>query len=98
MPDIGQDLAMRDTVAAQAVGDEAPGFVLQPVQQSLEEALRRRSVPSALDQNVEHNAMLVDSTPEVMKRAVDPDEHLIQVPGVTWSWPAPAEPLGEVRA
>jgi hypothetical protein len=48
VPDIGQDLSVRGTVAAQTVGDEAARLVLQPVQQSLEEPLRRRCIPSAL--------------------------------------------------
>ena len=51
VPDIGQDFTMRGTVAAQAVGDEAARLAPQPVQQSLEEPLRRRCIPSALHQN-----------------------------------------------
>lgn len=43
---------MRDSVAAQAVGNEAPRFVLLPLRQSLEEALGCRPVPLVLRQDV----------------------------------------------
>ena len=42
--------------------------------------------------------MLVDRAPEVMQRAVDPEEDLIQMPDVARLRPASAEPLGELRA
>jgi hypothetical protein len=60
----------------------AQRLVLQALQQSPEETLGGCGVPSVLNHYVEHDAMLVDSTPEVVKRAVDSDEHLIQMPGV----------------
>ena len=45
-------------------------------------------IAPALDQDVEHDAMLVDRAPEVVQHAVDPQEHLIKVPGV-WVWVCP---------
>ena len=39
MPDIGQNGTLSYTVAAQAVGDEAPWLVFQSMQKSLEEPL-----------------------------------------------------------
>ena len=93
--DIGQDLAMRDTVTAQAVGDEPPRLVLQPVQQSLEEPLRRRCIASALHQNIQHDPVLVHRTPQVMQHAVDPDEDLVQVPLVARPGPAALERGGK---
>src|SRR4051794_26459393 len=95
--DIGQDLTMRGTVAAQAVGDEAARLVLQPMQQSFEEPLRRRCTASALHKNVQHDAILVDGSPEIMKHAVDPDEDLVEVPRLSRFGSPPTEPFGEIR-
>ena len=52
VPDIGQDFTMRHTATMQAVGDETPWLVFQPVQQTLEEALGRSSIPAFLHENV----------------------------------------------
>ena len=89
---------MRDAVAAQAVGDEALRLVLQPGQQALEEALRGRGVPVVLDQDVEHDAVLVHRAPEIMQLAIDRQEHLIEVPCVARLRPALTELAGEVGA
>jgi hypothetical protein len=97
MPNIWQDLALRNTVAAKTIRDQTSRFVLQSLEQPLEETLGGICVPPILHQDVEHDAVLVHRTPEIVQLTVDPDEHLIQVPDVAWSWPAPAEPLGELR-
>jgi hypothetical protein len=55
VPDIGQDGAVRDAAAAQAVGDDASRLVAQPLQQPFEEALGCCGIPPALDQNVEYD-------------------------------------------
>jgi ketosteroid isomerase-like protein len=60
-----QDIAMCSAIATQAIGDDAPGLVLQASEQPLEEALRRCDVPAVLDQDVEHDAVLIDRTPEI---------------------------------
>jgi hypothetical protein len=72
-----------------------PAFAV--FQQTAKEALGGSCVPPILHQDVEHDTVLVHRTPEIVECAVGPDEHLIQVPDVTWSWPASAEPLGELR-
>ena len=41
-----------------------------------------------MDQDVEHDAMLVDRPPEIMKRAVDADEDLVQMPDIARLWAA----------
>jgi hypothetical protein len=77
MPNLRQDLAFRHSIASQAIGDQAPRLVLQPVEQALEEAFGCSGVPVIPHEDVEHNAVLVDGTPKIMLLAVDPDEHLI---------------------
>ncbi len=63
MFDAGKQLTLSNAIAPQLVGHDHPWFVLQACQQSLEEALRCRGVAARLNQDVEHNAMLIDSTP-----------------------------------
>ena len=82
-----QDLPLGRGVAAQLVRHDHPGNVLQPLQQLLEEALSRFGVAPALDQDVEHGAVLVDRPPEMMELAADANEHLVQVPFVAWPGP-----------
>src|SRR3954468_21229294 len=77
-----QDLAARSPIAAQAIGDDALRLVLEPREQALEEALGGGGIPAVLDQDVEHDAVLVHRTPEIVQLAVDLQKHLIQVPGV----------------
>jgi hypothetical protein len=98
VPDVGQDFTMRNTVAAQAVGDNAPRLVLQPVQKSLEEALSRGGIPAILHEDIEHDPVLVYCPPEIMQHAVDPDEHLVEVPSVSRLGSPPPKPSSEVRA
>ena len=81
-----------------SLGDDPPRLVPEAGQQPLEEALRGRGVPAVLHQDVEHDAVLVHRPPEVMQLAVDADEHLIEVPGVTRLRPSPAQLPGEVAA
>src|SRR5690349_12666888 len=61
VPDIRHDRALRCAVAAQAVGDQAARLVLQTTEQPLEKALGRIGIGAPLDQDVEHDAMLVAS-------------------------------------
>ncbi len=42
-------------------------------------------VPATLDQDVQHIAILVHGSPQIMLFAIDLDEHLIEVPFVTGS-------------
>ena len=95
---LGHELAVRDPVAAQAIGDQALRFVLQASQQALEEALRGRGIPTVLHQDVEHDAVLVHRAPEIVQLAVDLQEHLIKVPGVARLRSALTELAGEVGA
>ncbi len=86
---------MRNPVAPQAVGDQAPGLILETGKQPLEETLGGGGVPPILDQDVEHDPLLIHRSPEVMQLAVDANEHLVQMPGV--AWPRPSAPqLGRV--
>ena len=77
MFDPGQDLPLGGGVALEFIGHDHTGNVLQALQQLLEEPLGRLRVAPALDQDVEHGAMLVDRPPQVVLLAANAEEHLI---------------------
>jgi len=95
---VRQDRALRHAVAFQFIGDEDPRDVLQPLQETLEEALRRPGIAAGLDQNIKYDAVLIDGAPEIMQLALDPNEHLVQVPLVTGLGAAPTKIVREARA
>jgi hypothetical protein len=88
-------LALSDAVTAQLVGHNHPRLVLQIRQQPFEEALGRLGIAPGLNQDVEHNTILVDGAPEIMLHALDTDEDLVHVPLVARSWPAAPQAVGE---
>ena len=96
MPDVRKYRSVSDSIAAQTVRDEAPRLVFQPVQQALEETLGSGPVPPLLHQDVQHDAMLIHRSPQIVQHAPDADEHLVEVPGVSRLRPAPAQPAGKV--
>ena len=60
-------------------------------------ALSCRSIPSILNQDVEHDTMLVDRPPEIVQLAIDPYEHFVQVPDTARPRTASAQSLGELH-
>jgi hypothetical protein len=50
----------------------------------------RPRVATALDQHVEHLALVIDSSPELHPLASDPNHHLIQMPAIARPWAMPA--------
>jgi hypothetical protein len=97
MLNLGEQLAVSDAIAAQLVGHDDPRLILQTLQQSLEKALCGIGVTAWLNQDVEHNTILVDSTPEVVLNTLDPDENLIHVPFIAWPRPPVAHAISERR-
>jgi hypothetical protein len=81
----GHQPAVRRPVAAQLVGDQHSGHILQALQKLAKEPGRGLGVSPGGDQNVQHIPVLVDGTPEVVGLASDRDEHLVQVPLVAWA-------------
>jgi hypothetical protein len=96
--DIAKQLTMSNAVAPQLVGHDHSRDISQTLQKSPEEALRRVAIPPGLNENVEHGAVLIDGTSEIVLHALDPDEHLIDVPFVSRLWPAAAQTVGEFVA
>jgi hypothetical protein len=80
-------LALGGLIALQLVRDDDPRHVRQPFQQFAEKLLRALCISTALDENIQDVAILVDSPPQVMPLTVNGEKHLIEVPLVTWSGP-----------
>src|SRR5215218_2554124 len=72
MLDRGPHLVFRGTVAGQLVRDHDTRGPHLPLQQLAKQALGGPLVPPALDENVEHEAILVDGPPEPVLLSADP--------------------------
>jgi hypothetical protein len=70
---------------------------LQTLQKPPEEALGGVGIAPGLNEDVEHNAILIDSAPEVMLHSLDPNEDFVQVPLAPWPRPTAAQAVGETR-
>src|ERR1700683_5066563 len=51
-----------------------------------------------LNQNVEHDTILIDGAPEIVLHAADPDKDFVHVPLVPWPWPAASHVVGKALA
>ena len=78
-------------VAAQLVGDEPTGKTPLLLQQLSKEPDRRSSIPSRLDEDVQHVAILIHGSPPVLFPAIDRHEELVEMPRVA----QPAAPAPE---
>lgn len=73
-------LTLSDAVAAQLVGHDQPRLILRPRQQPFEEVLCCLGTAPDPDQDVEHDAILIDGAPEIVLDALDADENFVHVP------------------
>ena len=95
--DAGKQLTLSDAIAPQRVGHDHPGYILQTLQKLLAEALRGVGIAPGLNEDVEHNALPIDGTPEILLHASDSDEDFVQVPLVPWPRPVAAQAVSETR-
>jgi hypothetical protein len=93
-----KQLALGDTVASQLISHDHARHILKAFQQPSKEALRGFGVPPWLNQDVEHNAVLIHGTPKIVLHALDPDEHLVHVPLVSRPWSAASQAARECLA
>jgi hypothetical protein len=75
----------RRHVAGEFVGDDHPWLVLAGVQHLAQKPFSRCLVAAFLNENVQHDAVLVDRSPQPVALAANLQQHLIQVPLVTGS-------------
>src|SRR3954447_24134815 len=78
--DRGHHLTLGGAVAGQLVRNQDTRGSALLFQQLAQQALGGPLVPPLLDENVEHNPILVDSPPEPMLLAADPQAHLVETP------------------
>ena len=95
--DARKQLTPSDTITPQLVGHDHSWDVLQTLQKPPEEALRGVAIAPSLNQDVEHNTILIDRAPKVLLHALDPDEDFVQVPLVPWPRALAAQAVGETR-
>jgi hypothetical protein len=95
---LGQDLSLRDAVAAEPIGHDAPRPVLEAGQQALEEAFGRRGIAALLHEDVEYDTVLAHRALETEEFAVDLQAHFVHVPNVTRLRAALAQLGCELRA
>jgi hypothetical protein len=77
-----EDTSYGSGVASQFVGNDPQWFCTLATQESSKESLCRPLITMRLDQNVDHVAVLVHGTPQILLLAVDAKEDFIQVPVV----------------
>ena len=95
VPPRNTKFAQRRAVGSELVGHDggwSDALLLQEFSHQLE---RRLAVSPWLNEDVEHDAVLIDGTPQIMLHSLDPDEHLIDVPLVPGSWSAAAKAFCE---
>jgi hypothetical protein len=80
--DAGHHLPLGRGVAAQLVGDQHTRRSPLLLQELAEQAFGGLLVASALDEDIENKALLVDRAPEPVLLAGDGDDDLVQVPFV----------------
>ena len=78
------------SIARQFIGDQYTRDILTAFQELAKELLRSCFIPSALNQNIENIAILVDRSPEIVQSAIDFEEDFIKMPFVTCLRPASA--------
>lgn len=77
MLDAAQHLPLGGPIARQFVGDEHPWHVLAALQYFAEELLGGGLIAAALHQNIQAIAVLIHRAPEIVRLAIDFEEHLV---------------------
>ncbi len=88
------DFSSRSTVAPQLVCDDHSRDIPQSFQELAEEFLSRLLISAALDQDIQHIAILIHCTPEVMETTIDLEEHLVEMPSIAGSRRSAAQAVG----
>jgi hypothetical protein len=95
MLNLGKQLAMSHTVASQFIGHDHARHILKAFKQSSEESFGGPGITPGLNEDVEHDTVLIHCTPQIVVHALNPDEHLIEVPLVTGPRTAAAQSAGK---
>ncbi len=85
-----KQLTLSHAVASQLIGHDHARHILKAFQQPSEESLCCFGIPPWLNQDVEHNALLIHGAPQIVLHSLDPDEDFVEVPFVSWPGPTAA--------
>src|SRR5436305_8249253 len=67
-------------ITAQLVSNDHAWSMPSGSQQPAEETHGSKSITLSLHKDIDHDSMLIDGSPEIVRNAVDLEEHLIQMP------------------
>src|SRR3981081_4054624 len=85
-------------VGAQLVGRHPLRREALLAEQLAHELDGRRPVSTALDQDLEDLALMIDGTPQIHVLARNPDDHLIEMPSIARSRTAPPQSPSDCRS
>src|SRR5262245_47069494 len=77
-----QEFSLRGSIALQLVRDDHSRNILAALEQLVEELLGRMLIPPMLDQEIQAMTVLIHGPPQIVARATDREEDLIQMPFV----------------
>jgi len=77
-----QEFAFRRSITLEFISDNHAGNVLQLFKELAEKSLGGFLVAAALDQDIEHIAVLIYRSPEIMGLPIDFEKDLVQMPFV----------------
>jgi hypothetical protein len=86
-----QDFTFRRSIALQCIGNDHARDVLKPIEKLAEKSLRGLLVASDLHENIEHVAVLIHCSPQIMPLTTDREKDLVQVPFVPTLRAVPVE-------
>jgi hypothetical protein len=95
MPNLRKQLALSHAVASQLIGHDHARYIFKALQQASEESLCGFGIPAWLNENVEHDTLLIHRALKIMLHALDSDEHLVEMPFVPGPRTAASQTAGE---
>jgi hypothetical protein len=98
MFNLWQQLTLGNAVASQLIGHDHSWHILKAFQQPPKETFGCFGIPPRLNEDVEHDAVLIHGTPKIVLHALDPDKHLVHVPLVSRPWSAASQAARECLA
>ena len=93
MNGIGDQVSMCYTIASQFVCHYLPRMVAMSLEQAPEEAFGGIAIPAALQIHIDHFAILVDRSPQILLSTLNLYEDLINVERVTKTRVTPPQTL-----
>ena len=78
----GYDRAMSRIIASEFVGDQPPWFAALTFDQATEKPFSCPLVAAPLYQDINHIAVLIDGTPQILPLPLNRNKHFVDVPRV----------------